>query len=232
MERRMFKRKRVADANQGPTYYVYVSDTKVEMLLAQIPKRLRRQLSTQVKVNFKVVSLSAAEVPSPESRYSKLAIVREYFERNAMVTSVDEPGVYFGGQLEMRWAQLEDEDIVYFGGRTESSVLGLGGSLAHLVGAAKRSPEYGFSSYPVLREAIISGERQTTPYVLGGAGNVVRATAGSDEELAEAIVRTSRQPPGPVERLDFVARKLFESDALGIRVVLGTPIYVAYADGR
>ncbi|MCI0689871.1 MAG: hypothetical protein L0Y54_21920 [Sporichthyaceae bacterium] len=54
-------------------YYLYVSDRKVDMLFDQIPRRLRRRLAAEAKVDLKVASVTLTSAHDDHTRYSKLA---------------------------------------------------------------------------------------------------------------------------------------------------------------
>jgi Family of unknown function (DUF7019) len=55
-------------------YYTYVSDAKLDMLFAQIPSRVSKRLSAELKVDFKVVSLTLKPESEPITRYGKSRI--------------------------------------------------------------------------------------------------------------------------------------------------------------
>ena len=56
-------------------YYVYVSDSKVDMLYSQMPSGLRDRIAAELKIDLKVVSVSVSGRRSEETRYSKLQLV-------------------------------------------------------------------------------------------------------------------------------------------------------------
>src|SRR5215210_3594140 len=120
-------------------YYVYISDSKVDMLYSQIPKRILDRIAADLNVNLGIFSLSVKEKENQEkTRYEKLKLVVNYIENNMEVGTVDEPNAYFTGLLPMRWGEYRvDSGLVYFGGKTAQTVLGLGGSMTHVIGNRK-----------------------------------------------------------------------------------------------
>ncbi|OKI36957.1 hypothetical protein A6A29_41180 [Streptomyces sp. TSRI0281] len=109
-------------------YYLYVSDSKVEMLLAQIDPKTNRKRSTEVSVNLTVVGgKRVIEETGGDERAARLEqLVRSLEEENELGT-VDEPGRFFRGVLALRWGPFPaDPGLVWFGGSTDRTVLGLG----------------------------------------------------------------------------------------------------------
>jgi hypothetical protein len=226
-------------------YYLYISNTKVDMLYPQIPSRLRENLATELKIDFKVLSTTFSEEPPEETTISKLKVVTEYIEKNEPVGTVDEPKSYFKGTLPMKWGPYgENNEIVYFAGSTSNTVFGLGGSMDHVIGSkGESSAQYWAAS--------------TTPYLISTLKNELNLLE-PDLELRSLMGYESPRPPamravyqvttkmeGPVEQLQFLAKKLLDTDdfteeekehsnrmhwEVDKRILLGTPLYVAMAD--
>jgi hypothetical protein len=116
-------------------YYLYVSETKVEQLYAQIPTRLRNSIATKLTIDLKVVKAEFEEKQSRESLYSKLDIVLNYLDEEGRIGSADHPKLFFGEVMPLSWGfygySLVSK-VVYFGGHTRDTVVGLGGSFKHL----------------------------------------------------------------------------------------------------
>jgi hypothetical protein len=210
-------------------FYLYVSESKVDMLFAQIPQKIQDRIATELKIDLKVVSATFREKERASSLYARCEIVVNYLEDNEIIGSVDEPAAYFGGSLPVRWAIFRDErtdPVVYFGGETAYTVCGLGGSARHIVGAIPSgvSTQNMFaisgSSLPGLLPLIYSAENQITSIP------AVNEPEGEDEILAFTKALT-----GPLQRINFLARRLLYVRARdGKNALLGTPIYVALSD--
>ncbi len=54
--------------SQAPRYYVYVSDAKVDMILAQIPSPRLERLAAEVTVDLKLLAVKVATRDAPETR--------------------------------------------------------------------------------------------------------------------------------------------------------------------
>jgi hypothetical protein len=125
-------------------YYLYISDTKVDMLLPQIDPALLRRRTSGWGGDGKVIQWRREEVRERE-RIAALERVVRHLQDHGDVGAVDEPGQFFWGILPMRWDLMRNSaggGMVYFGGRTGRTVVGLGGSPRHLLQpAVDRSEE-------------------------------------------------------------------------------------------
>lgn len=81
-------------------YYVYISDTKVDMLYSQIPKKILDKIAVELGINLGIFSLTAkGKGNQEETRYEKLKLVVNYIENNMDVGTVDQPKAYFKGSI-------------------------------------------------------------------------------------------------------------------------------------
>ena len=172
----------------------------------------------------------------------------EYIEKHLDVGTVDEPRTYFKEVLPMRWGSPIDatKEVVYFGGYTDKTILGLGGSLKHIIGSKMESIQP-FSTIGALSAALQS----MIPDELVVSASMYPMYESADESVDVTLVGVAYATNeiqlskfGPKQRLDFLARKLLEGPLIDspilwnrgrpagtlTRVLLGTPIYVALAD--
>ncbi|MYY13936.1 hypothetical protein GT204_34990 [Streptomyces sp. SID4919] len=119
--------------------YLYISDAKVDMLLSQTDPGWARKRTSEVGLDLKVVTAGRSVESASADRVARLERVVRFLQDHGDIGDVDEPGQYFGGLLPMQWGLVGDDDTVYFGGRTRRTILGLGGSSAHVLGAATRA---------------------------------------------------------------------------------------------
>ncbi len=125
-------------------YYIYISDTKLDMLYPQVPHEIKKKVATEFGIDFKLLKATRkAEVESEENRITKLEAVLAFIREYGNLGSVEEPNDYFEDTLPMRF-QIIDE-MMYLSGRTEQTILGLGGSAQHLLGGV--SVKSNFSPY-------------------------------------------------------------------------------------
>ncbi|MGC7097439.1 DUF7019 family protein [Amycolatopsis lurida] len=205
-------------------YYLYISDTKVDMLLAQIDPGFARSRATEVSLDLKVVGAKRSMANSGSDRIARLERVVRHIEDHGDLGTVDEPGQFFWGLLPMRWGAIEGRpSAVYFGGRAERTIVGLGGSLRHVVGtAADAVPEQtiGGSMLPAMLDWLDSDED----------GEV-------DDGSLAVVLRANAGLRGPAQNVEFVAKRLMqgtspypEPNQKEMTVLLGSPLYVAMAD--
>ena len=241
-------------------YYIYISDTKVDMLYPQVPQPLLKKITSSLNIDVKLlgaeVNIGAKGNPSDETRYAKVKIVSEYIEKHLDVGSVDAPSTYFKGTLPMRWTQRtafgDDLRVVYFGGTTSRTVVGLGGSVKYVLGNASSEPYsynryISFSSLPAIYKLLrfeyvlyLAAHKLLFPNIEMPKGLMLTMAAyftthkiHEPEQQFEFLAKTLVH--GPVDKHltnKHLIRRTYEPD-LDIPqtyVVLGTPIYVAIDD--
>jgi hypothetical protein len=235
-------------------YYVYVSETKVNQLYAQIPTKLRDKIAAKFTIDLKLVKGEFEGRQPQESLFSKLDIVRTFLDEEGLIGSVDNPNSFFGETMPLNWgpygvgSEVEevegfppqdeslDPQLVYFGGRTQETIVGLGGSMKHVVGELGRTHSHSHSATPYLTRALREATRESA---VDRGIDVDEATALECVELASA------QMGGPWEPMEFVAKRLAHGvlnrrvwwneggsgEDLGqVKAILGTPLYVSMAD--
>jgi hypothetical protein len=219
-------------------YYVYISDSKVEMLLSQIEPDEKKKIATEKKLDLKVFSISRrTEADHQRDRIAKLEAVTTYIGRFGNIGTVDEPDEYFYGDLSMRWGPFEsfeiDNPLVYFGGRTDRTIVGLGGSAKHVIGNEGSSSARSDSATPY----IVSHISKELGLRKGEEFGVLRGKESAMMSLYAVQVAT-RDMGGPAERLEFIAKRLIsgpspypdQDERPGMSVLLGTPLYVAMVE--
>lgn len=217
--------------------YIYISDTKVDMLYSQIPRRTFETIAGELNFDLKLFSLKVSKSGKEdlqESRYAKTQTVVRYLEKHfaPVIGTVDEPKVYIKGVLPMHWClippayQQSKPRVVYFGGSTEQTILGLGGSPKHMISrtgdATIGEPS---SDLPSL-----------TAYLAEELGLARRNKHHEPEWGLDAVEALEQQMQGKRPTYEFLAMFLLDDLAPNRhprpgakRIVLGTPIYVAHA---
>ena len=91
-------------------YYVYVSDAKVDMLLAQISDGTRKKIAQELSIDLKVLKLShKQEIERTENRFKRLEVVEKYINANEWCGPLDEGHPYIYDTLPFRWGRLSRE---------------------------------------------------------------------------------------------------------------------------
>ncbi|MGY4394190.1 hypothetical protein ACVWXB_007489 [Streptomyces sp. TE12347] len=218
-------------------YYMYVSESKVDMLFQQIPQKLLQQLATEAKVDLKVLSLAVQKGASPEpSLYGRLDVVEEYLDREYSIGWMTEPTTWFRGELGLQIAGYDAvTGPVFMTGRQARTVVALIGSAHHLLGNNTPTEHIpgSYSLLPplfqLLREArenwhIVPPDSRTR--VLDGPWN--------EQQALLDVVNFSGGMSSPPVKCEFLARRLLHgthvTDDGVLDIVIGTPMYVAMAE--
>lgn len=230
-----YKRKVVAMALR---YFVYLSDTKVQMLFPQLPQRLQHRggsVSTEVKVRLGVFEASARRDPPGRTvdsdRFEKLRAVCGFLQSDAsQLGTLDDPRQFFAGRLNMNWGSLKEygADIVFFGGETARTTIALVGSRQSIVGEAPVS-DSGHALDYYLFKFLSASEANPRSFSLDALGPSGGATE-SYLTLASSFNRYMGRVANRSQRLEFVARTLFRQDEDAHQILIGSPLYVAVDD--
>jgi hypothetical protein len=218
-------------------YYLYISDTKLDMLYGQIPQGILSKLEAEVTVDLPVLKTTFRDKESqPTSRYAQLDTVISYLQKEGRLGTIEHPSAYFAGTMPMRWGVIGG-GVVYFTGSSGSTLVGLGGAAQHVIGSGKAAQEeetLGLGSHTAmilnqLRRVVMQEEAQTvaSPDQL----LLEQLLTRRDSTYALESVRSfAKLLKGTEEHVQFVARKLAAEERRGQTIVLGTPIFVALTD--
>jgi hypothetical protein len=221
-----------------PKHFLYLSPTKIDSIFYQIDQGYLRSIAKKLTVDLKIVKAEVSSRTRNETIYSRLKVVLSYLEQRSLIGSIDQPGQYFAGSLPMRWGPYlgwrerpEQSKLVYFGGASDETILGLGGSIEHVFGNIGSSVSDSHSSAPSMLRALQKdlGLRLHTEIPEGH-----RET--DEDEALTAVEVASSEMKGPLQNVEFVAKRLLWGDAKswwglrGRRTLLGSPIYVALDD--
>jgi len=221
-------------------YYIYVSDSKLEMLYSQIPQNLKSQIATEIKIDLKVVSTTFSDKErQSESKYSKLNLLGDYLEKHVGVSDVDSLtiGSYFKGTILMRWGPLENPysfgekpTIAFFGGEGKNRSVALAGSMHHLIGSdTGNSPTQAASATYYILSVIMKELRPEVGDIF--LGTPVFGQDKDNEWALNGVDVALANLKGPVQKVEFIAKTLLKGNAYGNHsVILGTPIYVALVE--
>jgi hypothetical protein len=223
-------------------YYVYVSETKVEQLYAQIPLKLRDKVAAKLTIDLKLIKGEVERRQPQESLFSKLDIVREYLENEGLIGTADDPKSFFGEIMPLSWdtylSERESARFAYFGGRTKETVIGLGGSFKHIIaGPTVEKIGAARSGLPFLREALSETlkEEETASEaplertsLLKDVVRVSRTTGKAYSASMEFVAK--RLIDGIVNPVQWFEPGIGEVSLGAMKVLLGTPLYVAMAE--
>jgi hypothetical protein len=221
-------------------YYIYISDAKLDMLYPQVPHASKKKVSTDFKVDLKLIGGSRkSEQETEENRMTKLEAVVQFLQEYGDVGTTDKSGSYFADTLDMRWGvPYERNDVlgksvpsglVYFGAIVGGISVGLFGSALHLLSAAG-TPQP--AEFPMIGKSQLFNIVDAVNRILGeDPKETPRPDPAAQEEELQQFAKFTRLMKGPKQRLEFLAKRLtFGTGEDGCRVLIGTPLYVALAD--
>lgn len=215
-----------------PPYFVYVSDSKLEMLYEQITMAARTNLSMELGLNLKIVQARFASQSVDRARHSKIRMVERYLRDDT--GTIDVPANYVKGVLNMAWGPFEGtEAMVYFGGRTHRTHLGLGGTACNCLGGDVSSRK-GLTSYSCSPYLVAALVKRKAVFESGHSAFARGHSMGDLNQTAlDGVVQANLDFEAPRQRLQFFARIFFRGETPETpheQVLLGSPIYVALAD--
>jgi hypothetical protein len=121
-------------------YYIYVSESKIDMLYSQIVKSDAERREKSVGLDFKFVKgeyKTSRGIPS--NNLTKLNAIIDNLAQQQLVGSIHEQKPYIRGCLKLKWSAYEPSldvrpPITFWGYISHRLALGLAGSPHHLLG--------------------------------------------------------------------------------------------------
>lgn len=157
----------------------------------------------------------------------------DFITKYGNVGTVDEPNEYVADTLRLKSASFiwpDQPDVAYFSGTTKATIVGIGGSLHHLIGSSPDSE--GLSSSSQLRGLMefIMFHRDSTDndYISKPDWNI------DDWKMFHYLMKAQERMGGPSQMMEFLAKRLYshgEPAGTGIsKMLLLTPLYIALVD--
>jgi hypothetical protein len=208
---------RPQSGSAAPLYFVYLSQTKVNMLYPQIPQRLSRSLEAEVKANigFLQATVRGGKAAGPEDSHARVSVVTSYLEKHDKVGTVAQPERYIKDTATLKYGVVSEyaSDIAFFGGGLGSTDIGLIGSSESMVGEVQRCESGHAPFYYTLRflNSMTDHESSTRnpPYFSYRKAFDIASAAAPLEAQAVFFAKTLHQEPG---------------------LVIATPLYVAITE--
>ena len=217
-------------------YYIFISDSKVDMLLPQIPGALRKKVTSQLSIGFKIVKSSqSTETEVLEDRVARLTVVEKYIRSKEDVGAPPDSTPWLQGETNAAVITAPG-GAIFFLAETSEWILALGGSTRHIVGDLKAlKPGPSLSHLPRLVQSLRDLVERHPDYTENLTEESIRnylgiSVDGGFHAWAGIIKLFASYKQAPVQRVEFLARRL-SSDTLGTQeVILATPLYVALAE--
>ncbi|MEU9748348.1 DUF7019 family protein [Streptomyces niveus] len=215
-------------------YFLYVSDSKIDMLLPQIDPGFETKRTTKYGVNLQMVAAERTTESAQPDRFARLERVVWHLQDHGDLGSVDEPGQFFGGVLPMSSGALPDggdASLVFFGGWNDHTAVGLGGSARHLLGSVPGvdASQAASSLMPTMLSQLGAGSELEDEQVVDAVDGLAHGHRAALATVHQAVRRLSLK--SPAQNVEFVAKRLLHGTGPGgVPVLLGSPIYVALVD--
>jgi uncharacterized protein DUF7019 len=224
--------------------YHYISDAKLDMLAGQITEPFWKKLSGSLSIEVPFVKAALSTPTSDLTRYSKVALVERYLRDRHEVGSIldiGEPTKFFAGTVPMQWGPylhherhvlVPGEPMVWFAGESESVILGLGGSLKHMIGQAPQPVSSVTSAKPGY--PVFTSRSKMFEILDMLRGSAPGAQCADDKKVAAAVAITTsealtayRHAGVPPTETEFLAFRLPGGRHGEKDVVFGSPVFVA-----
>jgi hypothetical protein len=222
-------------------YYLYISDSKLDMLFEQIDRGVLKRISGELKVDLHLASLTLRGTEGlGTTRMAKLRVVERFIDKHRKVGTIQEPGLeFFRGKMNMHWGIPIPGRGVWFQGNDyeRSQCVGLGGSSNHVLGTQSPTVDsdrvMSASALPEITNMLEHQEFLTKPSLQQ------TEEAGDLPWLWRNGLLQWRNETGDgsfygliPQWLEFLAIPLAETQVEWehpVHVVIGTPLYVAMA---
>ena len=210
-------------------YYVYISDSKLEMLYEQVPMRNRESIAAELNINFGLIQTKFQSETVANARHQKIQMVQKYLGKK--VGSIGDGKPYAHGVAKVAWGPLEEyPEVVYFGGNSNSCQLALVGSYGNCVGVSSSGSPNGYSSSSYIVGLL--ARRHALPN-----NRYAKLTSLSADELQEharsAVAEANICSIVPNTTIEFLARTSVRPQSpngSGECVYIGSPIFIAERD--
>jgi len=218
-------------------YFIYISDSKVEMLFPQVPGAVKKTVATELGFDLKIFSGSVgSEHATLDSRVARLQAVEQH------ILSKEQPGdgssnsSWIHGTFEVCVVDMSD-DAALFVSSNPSLTLAFGGSSKHLIGAVPRAGAPPYSYLQALVNCLETYVEQWPEFALESSESRLRHHLGSGisqgfDAWVTVIRHIALRMEGPKQTVEVLAKRLVSED-LGSEsgvVCLATPLYIAMVD--
>jgi uncharacterized protein DUF7019 len=226
----------------GIRRYLYISDTKIDIWLPQVPLDSARKITAQLGFNIGVlkgkIETQRDAKTAPADRVSKCQILEKYIVDKEEVGSPESGNLWIAGTVHARVFPIKYSAVLFISSLSAKTLV-LTGSSRYLIGSSsmveitpKYLPSFGYSVVRMLGEM---AEEQVTSQNPAEIEEAVESTVSRAED--PAWVRTLRQfeetTEQPMERVAFLATKLLPPYQMkqGRQYEVYSPLFVESVDG-
>jgi hypothetical protein len=221
-------------------YYQYISDSKVDMLLPQIPLQAKQTITAEIGFDIKILSATLkTERDSLDDRVSRLLVVERYLRETQRIGSLRDPAPWISDTQDVQVGFFREErGMVGFLGKVEGTYFMLGGSSQNIIGSRPRDTieRVPYSSFAGMTDIIMSAMEVINKDLEGRPATAtefnIDQTDGGFTLAWYRLIEHRLARPIPKTRMEFIARRLFVTSvgSTYAKLFVGTPLYVAQTD--
>lgn len=211
-------------------YYIYISDSKLEMLYEQIPQRKRETIATELNINLGIVQANFSSERVENARHQKILMLEKFLGKR--IGTLNDTRPYVADIVTAAWGgfSVDYPGAVYFGGTSNGLHFGLMGSMSNCIGGPNAEPTgYSLSSYVIEMFA----RRKLLPSKFSSRCHHDMSAGELYDEACRGVIMANQCSIDPQERIRFLARTVIKRNASNedeYSVYLGSPVYVAAFD--
>lgn len=207
------------------------------MLLPQVPGATRQKVAAKLGFDLKLLAGNIeTERSTLDSRVARVEAVEAHIRASEKLGTPEAPSSWIAGTEWSRTAMV-GEGAVLFVSEDSKWLLALGGSTRHLIGAVpKEGVGVPYSFLDTLIDQLKLVAEEDPGYALQLDEKSLSRLMGSGlSQGSRAWVSIISYVAGstkgrPLQKIEFIARRLVTQTSLDQRVTLATPLYVALAE--
>jgi hypothetical protein len=220
-------------------YYIYISESKIEMLYSQIAASEGQKKESLLGFDLKVLKGHLKESRQiPDNKFAQLEKVVSSLESNDQVGEIIGTKPYIKGNLEMTWASfgLRESPVTFWGCVTESYALALAGSKYNVLGQKPDGSTHSHSLTDEIGRWMFDQFGDSNPEAKKDADTAFgKGHAKPDAfDIGNGTWLAVSEIEGSVNQFEFIAKVLHRtpfyperSPGYETNLILATPLYVA-----
>jgi len=218
-------------------YYEYISDSKVDMLLPQVPLATKQKVSKEFKVDIKFLSGKLSmEHSTLDNRVARVTAVSSFIAADQNVGTIASPDSWIADIAIAGVGYFaDDQKLIGFAGQSDGTYFLLAGSSGHTIGADPKDASFGmgFSFMPRMARYLKDALKEVDNHGADENDDYVRMYLGTDQSdtkhdyWRKIIEHGYRDLSDVTMSIEFLAKRLLSITGNRGTYLLATPLYVA-----